>query len=73
MIYTFEDKNKIKLELEKINNFNSIYIYNILKKNKEKYTVNSNGLFFDLLEISNKSIEEIESYLTKIKTNKNDF
>lgn len=62
-IYTFNDKNMIKQELEKLNNFNSIYIFNILKKNKEKYTINTNGLFFDLLEISNKSIIEIEKYL----------
>lgn len=62
-IYTFNDKNEIKLKLEKLNNFNSIYIFNILKKNNEKYTINSNGLFFDLLEISNKSIGEIEQYL----------
>lgn len=65
-IYTFNDKNIIKQELEKLNNFNSIYIFNILKKNKEKYTINTNGLFFDLLEISNKSIIEIEEYLKTI-------
>lgn len=66
-IYTFNDKNEIKLQLEKLNSFNSIYIFNILKKNTEKYTINSNGLFFDLLEISNKSIEEIEQYLNSLK------
>lgn len=66
MIYTLQDKNEIKIKLEKLNNFNSIYIFNILKKNNEKYTVNSNGLFFDLLEISNKSIREIEKYLDSL-------
>jgi len=70
MLYTYEDKNKIKQDLEKLNNFNSIYIFNILKKNNEKYKVNSNGLFFDLLEISNQSIKEIEEYLKEL--NKND-
>lgn len=69
-IYTFNDKNEIKLQLEKLNSFNSIYIFNILKKNAEKYTINSNGLFFDLLEISNKSIEEIEEYLNSLKEKK---
>lgn len=66
-IYTFDDKSKIKSKLEKLNNFNSIYIFNILKKNNEKYTINSNGLFFDLLEITNKSIGEIEEYLNKLQ------
>lgn len=68
-IYTFKDKNEIKNKLEKLNNFNSIYIFNILKKNNEKYTINTNGLFFDLLEISNKSIGEIEQYLLTLNTN----
>lgn len=73
MFYTFNDKNIIKEKLEKLNNFNSIYIFNILKKNDEKYTINTNGLFFDLLEISNKSIKEIEDYLNDLqKKNKND-
>lgn len=66
-IYTFNDKSEIKNRLEKLNNFNSIYIFNILKKNNEKYTINSNGLFFDLLEVSNKSIGEIEGYLDSLK------
>ena len=70
MIYTFNDKSIIKQRLEKLNTFTSIYIFNILKKNNEKYTVNTNGLFFDLLEISNKSIEEIEKYLDDLN-NKN--
>lgn len=66
-IYTFNDKSEIKTQLEKLNSFNSIYIFNILKKNNEKYTVNTNGLFFDLLEISNKSIGEIEKYLKSLE------
>jgi len=71
MIYTFNDKSIIKNRLEKLNSFTSIYIFNILKKNNEKYTVNTNGLFFDLLEISNKSIEEIEKYLDELKSKSN--
>ena len=71
MIYTFNDKSIIKDRLEKLNSFTSIYIFNILKKNNEKYTVNTNGLFFDLLEISNKSIEEIEKYLDELKSKSN--
>ena len=66
-IYTFNDKKDIKDKLEKLNSFTSIYIFNILKKNNEKYTINSNGLFFDLLEISNKSIEEIQNYIKNLK------
>jgi hypothetical protein len=59
MLFTFKDKDNLKKKIEKLNNLQSIYIYNILKKNVEKFTINDNGLFFDLLDISNKSLEEI--------------
>jgi hypothetical protein len=63
MLFTYEDKDKLKKKLEKLNNIQSIYLYNILKKNNEKYTINDNGLFFDLLDISNKSLKEIIKFL----------
>ena len=34
-------------------------IFIILKKNKDNFTENSNGIFFDLNDISSESIEEI--------------
>jgi hypothetical protein len=65
MFFTYNDKESLKKKIEKLNNLQSIYIYNILKKNNEKYTINDNGLFFDLLDISNKSLEEIVYFLDK--------
>jgi len=65
MFFTHQDKELLKKNIEKLNNLQSIYIYNILKKNKEKFTINVNGLFFDLLDISNKSLEEIVLFLNK--------
>lgn len=65
MFFTHQDKELLKKNIEKLNNLQSIYIYNILKKNKEKFTININGLFFDLLDISNKSLEEIVLFLNK--------
>jgi len=65
MFFTYNDKESLKKKIEKLNNLQSIYIYNILKKNNEKFTINDNGLFFDLLDISNKSLEEIVCFLEK--------
>jgi hypothetical protein len=65
MFFTYQDKESLKKKIEKLNNLQSIYVYNILKKNKEKFTVNVNGLFFDLLDVSNKSLEEIVFFLNK--------
>tara|TARA_B110000285_G_C14952158_1_gene527350 strand:- start:74 stop:277 length:204 start_codon:yes stop_codon:yes gene_type:complete len=64
MLFTFQDKATLKKKIEKLNNLQSIYIYNILKKNVEKFTINDNGLFFDLLDISNKSLEEIVNFFS---------
>ena len=65
MFFTYNDKESLKKKIEKLNNLQSIYIYNILKKNTEKFTINDNGLFFDLLDISNKSLEEVVCFLEK--------
>ncbi|NBR60070.1 MAG: hypothetical protein EBT86_00200 [Actinobacteria bacterium] len=48
-------------------------ILKILKKNDEKYTENSNGIFFDVLLISDKSYEEMNSFMEFcLKTRKED-
>lgn len=65
MFFTYHDKESLKKQIENLNNLESIYVYNILKKNDEKTTINVNGLFFDLLDISNKSLEEIVLFLNK--------
>ena len=64
MIFTFEDKEKIKEEIMKLALNDWWYIYNdILKKNDEIVTINNSGLFFDLINISNKSLTMIKEYI----------
>lgn len=38
-------------------------IFRILRKHKESYTENSNGIFFDLSTLSMESFEQIKEYL----------
>lgn len=38
-------------------------IYQIIQDNNEKYTSNSNGVFFDLVKISKKTLLEIDKIL----------
>lgn len=38
-------------------------IFRIIRKEKENYTENSNGIFFDLLLISDETYNQIKSYL----------
>lgn len=38
-------------------------IYRIIRKTRETYTENSNGIFFDLNTVSDEAFESIKSYL----------
>lgn len=47
----------------------NIEIFKILQKNNVKYTENNNGIFVNMTKLSQKTIEDIESFLTFIKNN----
>ena len=69
MIFTYEDKLKLKEEIINLTKYDWINIYNdILKKNGESYTTNSSGLFFDLINISNESLNMIKDYIDNQKS-----
>lgn len=38
-------------------------IFRIIKKTKENYTENSNGIFFDLTTVSDEAFKQIKEYL----------
>ena len=65
MIYTYSDKIKIKAQIEKLSYSDWIQIYLILKNEKENFTVNKNGLLFDLINISNDTIGKINTYINR--------
>ena len=72
MVFTYEDKMKLKEDIIKLSKYDWINIYNdILKKNDESYTINNAGLFFDLINISNQSLDMIKNYINNQKTNQN--
>jgi len=47
----------------------NIEIFKILQKNNVKYTENNNGIFVNMTKLSQKTIDDIESFLTFIKNN----
>ena len=47
----------------------NIEIFKILQKNNVKYTENNNGIFVNMTKLSQKTVEDIESFLTFIKNN----
>ena len=44
-------------------------ILKIIEKNKIKFTENKNGVFINMNKLTNKSIEDIESFISYIKSN----
>ena len=68
--FTYEDKLKLKEEILKLNKNDWWNIYNnILEKNKEPITINKSGLLFDLINISNKSLVQINEYINNMNRN----
>lgn len=47
----------------------NIEVFKILQKNNVKYTENNNGVFINMLKLSQKTIDDLESFLFFIKNN----
>ena len=63
MVFTY-DERKIVFELMKLLvKPEQEEIFRIIRKEKESYTENSNGIFFDLSIISDETYNQIKSYL----------
>ena len=67
MIFNYQDKQKLKEEIIKLTSHDWFQIYIVLKNNKESFTTNNSGLFFDLINISNDSLVLIKNYIDNQK------
>ena len=66
MLFNYKEKLKIKNKIDKLTEDEWIQIFYILKNNNESYTINKNGLFFDLINITNSTLEKIKNYIDNI-------
>lgn len=67
MIFTYQDKMDLKDKIIKLTKHDWFQIYVILKNNKESFTTNNSGLFFDLINVSNESLDLIRNYIDNLK------
>ena len=70
--FTYYDKLTIIENISKINKIKNkkkyFYdIFNIIKSNNVNYTSNTNGVFFNLDEVNDSILLDIEIYLKNIK------
>lgn len=63
MSSTYDDRKKIFDTMKILVKSEQEEIYRIIRKSKETYTENSNGIFFDMASISEASYLQIKEYL----------
>ena len=60
---TYDDRKKVFDNIRLLAKPEQEELFRIIRKTKEQYTENSNGIFFDLSTISDETFLEIKDYL----------
>jgi len=63
MSYSYEERKNIFENIKVLVSSEQEEIFRIIRKTKENYTENSNGIFFDLATISESTFIQISEYL----------
>ena len=63
MPYSYEERRNIFEHIKVLVDSEQQEIFRIIRKTKENYTENSNGIFFDLATISESTFIQINEYL----------
>lgn len=74
MAYNYEERKHIFEQIKVLVQSEQEEIFRIIRKTKENYTENSNGIFFDLATISESAFVQINEYLNFcLKTRQEDI
>ena len=68
IIYTFQMKKKLAANIIKLEKFEQIQIYHIIKNQNEKFTKNQNGILFDLHKFEDSTIKNLDAYVKMTTT-----
>lgn len=68
---TIKELKDLRDKINELENCEHIELLKILIKNDIKYTENSNGIFINMNKLSQKSIDDINNFLTFISKNLN--
>jgi hypothetical protein len=66
--YTFQMKKKLAANILKLEKFEQIQIYHIIKNKNEKFTKNQNGILFDLHKFEESTIHNLDAYVKMTTT-----
>jgi dsDNA-specific endonuclease/ATPase MutS2 len=74
MPYSYEERRNIFEHIKVLVDSEQQEVFRIIRKSKENYTENSNGIFFDLATISESAFIQINEYLNFcLKTRQEDI
>jgi hypothetical protein len=59
----YDERKKVFEHIKVLDKPEQEEIFRIIRKTKENYTENSNGIFFDLATVSDDSFQQIKEYL----------
>ena len=65
----FKELTELKKKIMSLTQTEYIEIYKIIKNNDEKFSQNKNGVLFNFMKISDKSIEDINKFIYYIENN----
>jgi hypothetical protein len=60
---SYEDRKRLFENIKMLVKPEQEEVFRLIKKTKENYTENSNGIFFDLSSISDEAIQNIHEYI----------
>lgn len=63
MATSYDDHKKVFESIKVLVKSEQEEVFRIIRKTKENYTENSNGIFFDLSSVSNETFHQIKEYL----------
>ena len=63
MATSYEERKKIFESIKILVKSEQEEVFRIIRKTKENYTENSNGIFFDLSTVSDETFNQIKEYL----------
>lgn len=61
--------SKLKSQIYNLSKNEYLEIFKIIKMNNEKFSQNKNGVMFDLMKFSDKTINEINNFIKYIENN----
>ena len=64
MANCYEERKKVFENIKVLVKPEQEEIFRIIRKTKENYTENSNGIFFDLASVSDDTFSQIKEYIT---------